>query len=36
MKNILVTGSYGGMGRATVQKLKAQGFRVFALDKHVG
>ena len=36
MKNILVTGAYGGMGRATVQKLKAQGFRVFALDKHVG
>ena len=36
MKNILVTGAYGGMGRATVQKLKAQVFRVFALDKHVG
>ena len=36
MKNILVTGAYGGMGRANVQKLKAQGFRVFALDKHVG
>ncbi len=36
IKNILVTGAYGGMGRATVQKLKAQVFRVFALDKHVG
>lgn len=36
MKNILVTGAYGGMGRANVQKLKAQGFHVFALDKHVG
>ena len=32
---VLVTGAYGGMGRATVQKLKEQGFCVFALDKTV-
>lgn len=35
MKNILVTGAYGGMGRATVLLLREQGFRVFALDKNV-
>ncbi len=32
MKNILVTGAGGGMGRATVEGLKNKGFRVFALD----
>lgn len=36
MKDILVTGAYGGMGRATVESLKNQGFRVFALDRAVG
>lgn len=36
MKDILVTGAYGGMGRATVESLKKQGFRVFALDRTVG
>ncbi len=36
MKNILVTGAYGGMGRAAVQALRAQGARVFALDRTVG
>lgn len=36
MKDILVTGAYGGMGRATVESLKRQGFRVFALDRAVG
>ena len=36
MKNVLVTGAFGGMGRATVQLLKAQGVRVFALDQRVG
>lgn len=36
MKDILVTGAYGGMGRATVEALKGQGFRVFALDRAVG
>ena len=34
--SVLVTGAYGGMGRATVKALKARGFRVFALDKTVG
>lgn len=36
MKYILVTGAYGGMGRATVRLLKDQGFCVFALDRNVG
>ena len=34
--SILVTGAYGGMGRATVKALLERGFRVFALDKTVG
>lgn len=36
MKNILVTGAYGGMGRATVKALLEDGCRVFAFDKSVG
>ena len=36
MKDILVTGAFGGMGRATADALQKQGFRVFALDKNVG
>lgn len=36
MKDIVVTGAYGGMGRATVKALSDGGFRVFALDKRVG
>ena len=36
MQYILVTGAYGGMGRATVQLLKIQGFFVFALDRKIG
>lgn len=35
-KCVLVTGAYGGMGRATVSKLRDKGYFVFALDKHVG
>ena len=35
MKDILVTGAYGGMGRATVKALTQKGFRVFALDQTV-
>ncbi len=35
MKSILVTGAYGGMGKATIDLLKSQGFRVFALDLNV-
>ena len=34
-KYVLVTGAYGGMGRATVLVLRKQGFYVFALDKTV-
>lgn len=36
MKYILVTGAYGGMGRATVELLAEQGYCVFALDKKTG
>ena len=36
MKSVLITGAYGGMGRAAAELLQKQGFRVFALDKTVG
>lgn len=36
MKDILITGAYGGMGRAALKTLSEQGFRVFALDRQVG
>ena len=36
MKDILITGAYGGMGRAATALLRAQVFRVFALDRKVG
>ena len=32
MKDVVVTGAYGGMGRATVKCLVDAGYRVFALD----
>lgn len=35
MKYILVTGAYGGMGKATIKKLKELGYFIFALDKKV-
>ena len=35
-KTILVTGAYGGMGRATTLTLAKMGYRVLALDKKVG
>lgn len=35
MQYVLVTGAYGGMGRATVTALKNAGYGVFALDKKV-
>ena len=36
MKNILITGAYGGMGRETVKLFSENGCRVFALDLSVG
>ena len=33
MKNVLITGAGGGMGRATAERFSAEGWRVFALDK---
>ena len=35
MRYVLVTGAYGGMGKAVTQKLKNEGYCVFALDKKV-
>lgn len=35
MKDILITGAYGGMGRATSLALRDRGYRVFALDCRV-
>ena len=35
MKNVLITGAYGGMGRAAVRALRDSGVRVFALDRKV-
>ena len=34
-KSVVVTGAYGGMGRAAVAALADRGYRVFALDKNV-
>lgn len=34
-ESILITGAYGGMGRATANALSEMGYRVFALDKTV-
>lgn len=36
MKDILITGAYGGMGKAAVNAFSNHGFRVFALDLEVG
>ena len=36
MKSVLITGANGGMGRAATAKLRAQGYRVFALDLNTG
>lgn len=35
MKYVLITGAYGGMGRATTKLFKENGYGVFALDKNV-
>ena len=34
--SVLITGAYGGMGKAVVKALKDKGFYIFALDKIVG
>ena len=36
MRNILVTGAYGGMGRALLDACRGRDVRVFALDRAVG
>lgn len=36
MKSVLITGAYGGMGRAASELLKNSGYRVFALDIKAG
>lgn len=35
MKSVVVTGAYGGMGRAATLALRDAGYRVFALDRSV-
>ena len=35
MRYVLITGAYGGMGRATVKLMRERGFTVFALDRRV-
>ena len=35
MKDVLITGAYGGMGRAATTLLAERGYRVFALDRRV-
>lgn len=35
MKSVLITGAYGGMGRATAERLAHEGYRVYALDRCV-
>lgn len=36
MKTVLITGAFGGMGRATATLLASRGYRVLALDRRVG
>ncbi len=35
MKHVLVTGAYGGMGRATIDALLSAGYFVYALDRRI-
>ena len=36
MRSVLITGAYGGMGRAAAELFASRGYRVFALDRKVG
>ena len=36
MKNVIITGAYGGMGYAALTALKKQGYYIFAIDRRVG
>ena len=36
MKNIVLVGAFGGMGRAVAKSLLESGYFVFALDKKIG
>ena len=33
MKDVLITGAFGGMGKAAVKLMRERGYRVFALDR---
>ena len=35
MKHVLISGAYGGMGKATAELFAKQGYTVFALDKRI-
>lgn len=35
MKTVVITGAYGGMGRACAKRLAEEGYRVFSIDKKV-
>lgn len=36
MKSVLITGAFGGMGRASCELFLSAGYRVFALDRRIG
>ena len=36
MKDVIITGAFGGMGRKAAERLASLGYRVFAIDKKCG